>query len=151
MVKMTALSFEAAISPSEAESELSRLRSRYPKLVIQIAGMDRPPSAWAVRMIAAQTVRAGETGSLLADKPEVDLLLRLSGTGQITEALRRTGYKRPGRKLLVAIGTAPELSRLRRELEKSGSKFSVASEDGRISDEQNKRLVEDAALLGVRT
>src|SRR5689334_14188498 len=83
----------ATLDGDTAALELSRLRKDHPDLVVQLVSMKRIPNARAIRMVAAQTMRALETGALLASKPEVDLLLRLAGTTQIAEAVDRIGYR----------------------------------------------------------
>ncbi len=131
-----------------AERELRGLRSEFPRLVIQVVSMNVLPSAAAVRMIAAQTMRAKSTGALLAAKPEVDLLLRLAGTNQITVALEKNGYTAKGTKMLVAAGTKKELSELSKKLSKMRG---YALREGDDNDERSLRMVESAALLGTRT
>ncbi|MDA4136211.1 MAG: KEOPS complex subunit Cgi121 [Thaumarchaeota archaeon] len=144
----TAVAAAAELAPGEAERELLRLRSAHPRLTIQLVVMNRLPGAGAVMMIAAQTLRAKETGALLAAKPEVDLLLRLAGTSQITEALQKHGYGAQGAKMLVAAGSNKGVERLRREL--SGSKSYRVLEPERV-DEEDLDMVEVAALLGTKT
>jgi tRNA threonylcarbamoyladenosine modification (KEOPS) complex Cgi121 subunit len=142
-----ALSAEAKLAPEEAERELLRLRSSHTGLVIQLVSMKRLPSAEAVLMIAAQTLRALDTDSLLAAKPEVDLLLRLAGTSQITVALKKNGYRSGGTMMLVAAGPEKELGRLEREISKVGPyRLREAGE----MDEESRDMVEIAALLGTR-
>lgn len=141
------ISAEADLDASEAEKELLRLRSSYPELIIQVVKMKRPLGARAVRMIAMQTLRARKSGALLADRPEVDLLLRLAGTDQITMALKTHGYKAAGTKLLAAAGPQGEVDRLRKQLSGNG-RYTVREEDE--ADEEGLAAVETAALLGTR-
>jgi tRNA threonylcarbamoyladenosine modification (KEOPS) complex Cgi121 subunit len=100
------------------ERELQELRSEFPRVVIQVVSMKVLPSAKAVEMLAAQTLRARDTGALLAGKPEVDLLLRLAGTNQITVAIEKTGYKSKGTKMLVAAGPGEDVLELVKRLSK---------------------------------
>jgi tRNA threonylcarbamoyladenosine modification (KEOPS) complex Cgi121 subunit len=144
----TAIAAGAELAAGEAERELLRLRSAHPRLTIQLVVMKRLPDAGAVLMIAAQTLRAKETGSLLAAKPEVDLLLRLAGTSQITEALQKHGYSAQGAKMLVAAGPNKDVERLRRELS-SSTPYRVLERE-RVDDE-DLDMVEVAALLGTKT
>jgi tRNA threonylcarbamoyladenosine modification (KEOPS) complex Cgi121 subunit len=144
----TAVAARAELAPGDAERELLRLRSTHHRLIIQMVGMKRMPSSRAVLMIAAQTLRAVDTDSLLAAKPEVDLLLRLAGTSQITVALRKHGYMAEGAKMLVAAGPKRDVERLRRELSGSTSYRVLESEE---MDEEDLNMVEVAALLGTRT
>lgn len=141
------ISAEADLDASEAEKELLRLRSSYPELIIQVVKMKRPLGARTVRMIAMQTLRARKSGALLAERPEVDLLLRLAGTDQITMALKTHGYKAAGTKLLAAAGPQGEVDRLRTQLSGNG-RYTVREEDE--ADEEGLAAVETAALLGTR-
>ncbi len=141
------ISAEADLDASEAEKELLRLRSSYPELIIQVVKMKRPLGPRAVRMIAMQTLRARKSGALLAERPEVDLLLRLAGTDQITMALKTHGYKAAGTKLLAAAGPQGAVDRLRKQLSGNG-RYTVREEDE--ADEEGLAAVETAALLGTR-
>jgi tRNA threonylcarbamoyladenosine modification (KEOPS) complex Cgi121 subunit len=92
-------------------------------------------------MLAAQTLQAEASGSLLAKSAEMDLLLRLAGTSQISRALREKGSSAGRPFLLVVAGrTKPaEIGAVsckelpRRELSKN-----------------ELRRVEKAALLSVK-
>jgi len=55
-------------------------------------------------MLAAQTLHAASSGTLLAKKPEIDFLLRLAGTSQISVAIRSRGAHSGEPFLLVAAG-----------------------------------------------
>jgi tRNA threonylcarbamoyladenosine modification (KEOPS) complex Cgi121 subunit len=142
--------WEVDVGPDEIESILARLRKESPKAIIQVFGADRAPNAGAVEMIAAQTLTAAKSGSTLAERPELDLLLRLAGTRQIGEAFQRVGYKKNGKRLFMvaaAEGTGAALVRVRNR----------ASRDGRFALVEKKKpgsgdleIVERAALLAVR-
>jgi tRNA threonylcarbamoyladenosine modification (KEOPS) complex Cgi121 subunit len=142
------LSAMVELETEKTEKELLQLRSAFPELVVQVVSARKPPGARAVEMIAAQTLRAMETGSLLAEKPEVDLLLRLAGTNQITVALKTNGYKGPGTKLLVAAGPRSKLEALRRKLSENSAYTIRTPRETRDGD---LLAVETAALLGTRT
>jgi len=143
------LSAEAGVDPETAEKDLHKLRHAHPKLVIQMVSMKKPPGEWAVRMMAAQTLRAMKTGALLASKAELDLLLRVAGTRQITDALKNCGYKADGNKLLIAAGSPADVMRLRKTL--SAMRRYKVREGEALPDEDGMRRVEAAALLGTRT
>ncbi len=55
-------------------------------------------------MLAAQTFQAESSGSLLAKRPEIDFLLRVAGTTQISEAIKRRGAVKGKPFLLVIAG-----------------------------------------------
>jgi tRNA threonylcarbamoyladenosine modification (KEOPS) complex Cgi121 subunit len=137
------------IRAADPETFLSRLRRENPGLLIQVFGGRRPRAA-VVGMIAAQTLTAARSGSILADRPELDLLLRLAGTRQIGQAFLLLGYKSHRRRLFVVAASeanSREIKRLARQL----------SRDRRFVEIQKKPLTEDdleaverAALLAVK-
>jgi len=57
-----------------------------------------------------QTVELARTSQLLAERPEVDFLLRIGGTRQISQAVRTTGA-RPGSESVVVIFGSKEAVR----------------------------------------
>lgn len=137
-----------AIPQRSASELLLRLRRRHPAVIVQLLAQKAVPSPRAVAMICEQTLRAARTGALVADKPEVDLLLRLAGTNQISEAIRRAGYGSGGRMILVATGPRRSIAALRRGLSRD-PRFSVLP-DGEM-DEEGFAAVDAAALLGTRS
>jgi tRNA threonylcarbamoyladenosine modification (KEOPS) complex Cgi121 subunit len=139
----------AGSGPSQAtDAELLSLRSRHPALIIQLVTLKELPGNRTVAMIGQQTLRAAKTGALLAAKPEVDLLLRLAGTTQITVAIREAGYGARGEKLLVAAGPADDVEVLERELALD-RRYQVLR--GEEIDADGLAMVERAALLGTRS
>lgn len=72
--------------------------------VVQAAADDAADNELFVEMLAAQTLRAEASGSMLARKPEMDLLLRLAGTTQISRAVREKGAAEGRPYLLVVAG-----------------------------------------------
>lgn len=108
------LSLALSLRSSAGESFLSGVRRRFPKLTVQLVTFRREPNGRVLELLGNQTIMASKERSLLAGKPEVDLLLRVAGTTQIEAALRSIGYRRTGKKILVAIGDGRLLGRLRR-------------------------------------
>jgi len=101
-------------------------------------------------MIAAQTLTAARSGATLAERPELDLLLRLAGTRQIGEAFRRIGYKTKGKRLFVVAaseGSRAPMLRVGRAIAKDGRFSEVPKKQPARGDLE---LVERAALLAVR-
>jgi tRNA threonylcarbamoyladenosine modification (KEOPS) complex Cgi121 subunit len=129
---------------------LADLRKESPKAIIQVFGASRAPNAGAVEMIAAQTLAAAKSGATLAERPELDLLLRLAGTRQIGEAFRRVGYKSNGKRLYMVAaseGTGAALKLLRKRASHDRRFAPVAKEAPGKGDLE---LVERAALLASR-
>ncbi len=82
-----------------------RVRSRCPGALVQSVRAGLATNAFFIEIIAAQTTRASATGTLLADKAEIDLLLRLALTTQISDAIRVAGSKK-GEPFLVVVAAA---------------------------------------------
>lgn len=72
--------------------------------LVQTAAVGSADNEFFVEMLAAQTLTAAESGSLLARKPEVDFLLRLAGTTQISKAIKEKGTNQGEPFLLVVAG-----------------------------------------------
>jgi len=101
-------------------------------------------------MVAAQTLTAVKAKATLAERPELDLLLRLAGTRQIGEAFERIGYKSKRRSLfLVAAseGSKSALLLVGKALGKDGRFVEVPTCEPAKEDLE---MVERAALLAVR-
>jgi len=128
--------------PQELKSDLE---GNFPSLVIQVVAAETGSNERFFRMIAAQTLFAMRNRSLLARKPELDLLLRLGGTTQISEALAKVGYRKGSRSILVAVGTRRDLNRLMRSVKEHG----VRLEESRLSKKEMMRI-EEAAVLSAR-
>ena len=58
-------------------------------VIVQTVSDSVPKNEHLYELLAAQTLTAAKSGQLLGRKPEVDLLLRVAGTTQISEALAR--------------------------------------------------------------
>jgi tRNA threonylcarbamoyladenosine modification (KEOPS) complex Cgi121 subunit len=95
-------------------------------------------------MVAAQTLAAVASGTTLAKKPELDLLLRLAGTRQIGEAIERCGYKSAKGRLFLVAASEEEAS-LERVEGLDPDRFPRVAERSLSSDDL--RFVERAALL----
>jgi tRNA threonylcarbamoyladenosine modification (KEOPS) complex Cgi121 subunit len=138
---------EAKLKRGTEEGILKELRAPRQGVVIQIVSLPRRPVESEVAMIAEQTGRAMRRGSLLAEKPEVDLLLRLAGTTQITEAISRRGYRGKGRRFLIAFGDLDGVASLKKALRGAGGFSLVGPEE---SGKEDLSAVEAAALLAAR-
>lgn len=119
-----------------------RARKAFPSLLVQTVDTAAASNERLVEMIGEQTLSAEEAGSPLAKKPEVDLLLRLAGTTQISRAIQEIGVRRRKDFLLVVVGDEPDLIRFE----------SVEARDWerlprRQLDEADLHRIERAALL----
>jgi hypothetical protein len=101
--------FEGGTDPSAARNAFEK---ENPGALVQTFGHGSDSNGFFVQMIAAQTFRAALTGSMLAKKPEIDFLLRIAGTSQISDAIARVGAKRGEPFLLVVATTGTGKARI---------------------------------------
>ncbi len=124
------------MEPEEAKSKLQAANRGF---LVQASAADAARNEFYLEMIAAQTLQAESSGTMLAKKPEIDFLLRLAGTTQISRAIREKGA-RSGRPFLVIAAGHSRVSRAARLFaEELPRRALTRAELGRI---------ENAALLG---
>jgi tRNA threonylcarbamoyladenosine modification (KEOPS) complex Cgi121 subunit len=109
--------------------------------MVQAAKEGLAVNALFIEFIAAQTFQASSSGGLLANKPEIDFLLRLAGTTQISKAIRDAGAKPGDPFVLVVAGR----TRLRRPPDLDGTEL-----PRRELTEAELQRVEKAALLNAK-
>ena len=126
---------------ADPDSVRKIVEARLPGSIVQAVRADAATNGFFVEMIAAQTLRANGTQNLLAKKPEVDLLLRLAGTTQISKAIEQMGAKKGKPFLLVIAGPGRGLAGLSVK-ELGGSEL----ERRELSSDELDRI-EQAALL----
>jgi tRNA threonylcarbamoyladenosine modification (KEOPS) complex Cgi121 subunit len=142
--------WEVRVPAAEVDGLLAKAREHSPGVIIQVFAASREPNSGAVEMIAAQTLTAVKSGSTLAERPELDLLLRLAGTRQIGEAFLRVGYKSSGKRLFMVAageGNGAALGRLSKALTKDKRFVEVARKKMAKGDLEQ---IERAALLAAR-
>jgi tRNA threonylcarbamoyladenosine modification (KEOPS) complex Cgi121 subunit len=125
----------------DPDSVRKTVAAKVPESIVQVVREDTATNGFFVEMIAAQTIRAKGTENLLAKKPEVDLLLRLAGTTQISRAIEQIGAKKGKPFLLVIAGPGRRLASLNLD-ELGGSEL----EKRDLSSDELDRI-EQAALL----
>jgi tRNA threonylcarbamoyladenosine modification (KEOPS) complex Cgi121 subunit len=148
--RFNCMCWEIRVRPEEVEGILSKMRKQNPKVIIQVFSASSAPNPSAVALVAAQTLTAARSGSTLAERPELDLLLRLAGTRQIGEAFQRAGYRSNRKRLfLVAAleGNGAALSRMSKSL--AGDKRFAGVPPKRLAKDDFEQ-VERAALLAAR-
>ncbi len=94
----------AGLRPEDLKA---RLAAANPDMMVQAVNGDAAKNLWFIELLAAQTLQAESSGSLLAKKPEIDFLLRLAGTTQISRAIKRHGARAGEPFLLVVAGRVP--------------------------------------------
>ena len=88
------------------------IQKEYRDLLVQTVDSAAVSNERLVEMIGEQTIEARGSGSSLARKPELDLLMRLAGTTQIARAIQEVGVKRDKDFLLLVIGENSEMAKL---------------------------------------
>ena len=126
---------------ADPDSVRKFVEAKVPGSIVQVVRADAATNGFFVEMIAAQTLSANGTQNLLAKKPEVDLLLRLAGTTQISRAIEQMGAKKGKPFLLVIAGPGRGLASLSVK-ELGGSEL---EKQDLSSDELDR--IEQAALL----
>ncbi|MDE1858818.1 MAG: hypothetical protein KGI26_07120 [Thaumarchaeota archaeon] len=76
---------------ASSEDVKRELASANPGSLVQVVRAGSLDNELLAEMLAAQTLRAEEADYMLAKKAEIDLLLRLAGTTQISEAIAKQG------------------------------------------------------------
>lgn len=109
-----------------------------PGSIVQTAKGGLARNERLVELLAAQTLQAEASGALLANKPEIDLLLRMAGTTQISRAIRDAGAKPGDPFLAIVVGKRA----LRRPPRFKGTELPKRELDG-----FELGMVEKAALL----
>jgi tRNA threonylcarbamoyladenosine modification (KEOPS) complex Cgi121 subunit len=72
--------------------------------MVQAARVELMRNESLVELLAAQTLQGASSGGLLANKQEIDFLLRLAGTTQISRAIKDAGARKGEQFALVAAG-----------------------------------------------
>jgi tRNA threonylcarbamoyladenosine modification (KEOPS) complex Cgi121 subunit len=124
---------------SDPDGLKERIRKRHPGFLVQTARAEPGVNGRFIKMIAAQTLNASDTGNLLAKRPEIDFLLRLAGTTQISRAIGKSGSRKGEGFVLVVANAKKPVPQL-----KVGDAKQVPDR-GLTGRELEK--VEDAALL----
>lgn len=127
------------------ESDLKKLRDRvHEGVYFQAVREDDSTNCCFFSMIACQTLEAMENGSMIARKPEIDILLRLAGTTQIDEAIREKGFRGGRDNVLILFGKSANVRKAA-----MGIKMKKLSKK-RLSKSELERIESAALLSGER-
>lgn len=88
--------------------------------IVQICSAECILSGRHIELVAHQTIKALKDGELLADKPEVDFLMRISLEDQINKAIKKCGYKGKPSILIIFGESSEKAEKLARQLLKVG-------------------------------
>ena len=104
-------SVESYAFPPGADPEAAKVDARKALKAgfVQTADAAAAKNGLLLEVMAAQTLRACETRNLLARRPEIDFLLRLAGTTQISRAIQQVGSKR-GRGFILVVASPDKVS-----------------------------------------
>jgi tRNA threonylcarbamoyladenosine modification (KEOPS) complex Cgi121 subunit len=92
------------VPPPGHEEVKERLRSELRGSLVQTLSASAVQNVAYLEMVAAQTLHALKVGGLLARKPEVDFLMRVASTSQISDAIRSAGARGGEPYVLVVAG-----------------------------------------------
>ncbi len=102
--------------PLEPEKLKWRVSSEASVSLVQTVSTTTVSNETFAEAVVTQTLLAMSTGNLLAKKPEIDLLLRLAGTTQISEAIETAGATAGRGFLLIVAAEAKNLDLIERSL-----------------------------------
>jgi tRNA threonylcarbamoyladenosine modification (KEOPS) complex Cgi121 subunit len=128
------------VKKGAADELKRRLGLRHPGLLIQTVRAEVVSNELFAEMVTAQTLRAAATSNLLARRWEIDLLLRLAGTTQISVAIARMGARKGEPFVVVVAGERGRMAAFRQ-----GRRWTRLPRV-ELSKEEMER-VESAALL----
>ena len=95
---------------------LLSIRTKFPDLLIQAVSSNFILNKEHAKKIISLSILAKKHSMLLSKKLEVDILLRLAGTTQITDAIKNIGIRKNQNFLLIAIGKKLFLNRLHQSI-----------------------------------
>ena len=95
---------------------LLSIRTEFPDLLIQAVSSDFILNKEHAKKIISLSILAKKHSMLLSKKLEIDILLRLAGTTQITDAIKNIGIRKNQNFLLIAIGKKLFLNRLHQSI-----------------------------------
>jgi len=91
---------------------LEFLRSKFPNLTIQIVAEDTLYNIEHLKWTIRQSWFAKDRGAMLAKRVELDLLMRIAGASQISEAIKIAGAKENIPFYIACIGAESRLKEL---------------------------------------
>jgi len=108
-------------SDQSSKELLEELSHEHPKVILQVVPAEMLAGEEHARLVAQQSVAAMQRNSLYAHRAHIDLLLRLTCSRQIHQALEMIKKVPRGPSFaVVAIGSRHDLSRLKRTLQRKG-------------------------------
>lgn len=127
---------------TSAEGVRQSVQRAFPGLLVQAVAAAAASNEKVVEFLGEQTLEACRAGSALAKKPDVDLLMRLGGTTQISRAIGEVGAKRGSDFVLVVVGDEADIL----ALESKEAAGWTRLPRGELSRDELRRI-ERAALL----
>jgi hypothetical protein len=102
---------EEYLAGGDPTEDLREFRRKAGQAHVQTFDISAVAGRTHVLFCLMQSLDLEATGQLLADRVEVDLLQRVAGTNQISEAVRRAGSKEGAPSLLVIFGAPADVRR----------------------------------------
>jgi tRNA threonylcarbamoyladenosine modification (KEOPS) complex Cgi121 subunit len=130
---------------------LEQLRTILP--TVQAVSKDQVLSRDFIIEVGKQTMLSRDRGILLSTKPEIDFLMRLANTTQISKALLVCPKQGDKEYRIIALGSHQEIDRIRKALREPSMNaiVSQAEEDNHIGEKvsHERFRAEKSALLGL--
>ena len=132
------------------------LRKRFDNVRIQSVNAAYVLHISHLRRILEISVEAERKNTLIADRIETDLILRLTGTTQIAEAIRKAGVRKDVNAVVTGLGDSRNLDALCKTLDNAALEFPAYDNDvtGKFKDVSvplgrtlEEMLAERAAVL----
>ncbi len=131
---------------------LENLRHQHRDLIIQGISSKYILNNEHAKKIITVSIVANQTGNMLSNKLETDLLMRFAGTRQINRAIQKVGIKRRENFFLIGIGNNSSLYKLYSKLKhfsmpivySNRSRF--LKKEFRISEKQLKTIISSSPL-----
>lgn len=89
--------------PSNLEQALTRLRIEHPNLMMQAVNARFVAGLGHLKLVVQQAWEAAARGVCLADRREVDILLRFACDSQISRAIREVGLSKDSQMIVLIV------------------------------------------------
>ena len=132
------------VSVKDPKSLIEDIRNRYKDSIIQIFDINAIADQEHLMLIAIQSINAMKRNSMLADKVEIDMLLRLANTNQIYKALEFAGAKQGSDAVLLIL--SKDKINNNKEISKSKDRINYLIKYHGISKEELDSCLEENKL-----
>ena len=130
------------VSIKDPKSFIKSMKDRYKNSIIQIFDINAIADQEHLMLITIQSINAMKRNTMLADKVEMDMLLRIACTNQIYKALEFAGAKDDSDAVLLIL-SKDEVDIDSKELKQSKDRIEFLIKYHGISNEELDACLED--------